>query len=213
MNRTETQALPSVIHGIPLDEEQGLGALTLPGYLREVTTRYAQREALVMHEATGTTRWSYTELWAQSMAVARALNACGIGKDERVGVMLTNRPEWLSGCFGASLAAGVATGISTFSTPAELDSLLRSSGVSVLLFERTVVKKDFLKILFELEPNLASSAPGKLQSTRSEERRVGKECVGTCRSRWSTQHEKKNNKRAKLRVETTTDNSRKKRQR
>src|SRR3546814_21012956 len=98
MNRTETQALPSVIHGIPLDEEQGLGALTLPGYLREVTTRYAQREALVMHEATGTTRWSYAELWAQSMAVARALNACGIGKDERVGVMLTNRPEWLSGC-------------------------------------------------------------------------------------------------------------------
>src|SRR3546814_15658129 len=27
---------------------------------------------------------------------------------------------------------------------------------------------------------------------RSEERRVGKECVSTCRSRWSTYHEKKN---------------------
>src|SRR3546814_17679505 len=26
---------------------------------------------------------------------------------------------------------------------------------------------------------------------RSEERRVGKECVSTCRSRWSTGHEKK----------------------
>src|SRR3546814_14780911 len=26
---------------------------------------------------------------------------------------------------------------------------------------------------------------------RSEERRVGKECVSTCRSRWSTYHEKK----------------------
>src|SRR3546814_16744457 len=26
---------------------------------------------------------------------------------------------------------------------------------------------------------------------RSEERRVGKECVGTCRSRWSTYHYKK----------------------
>src|SRR3546814_7343611 len=127
MNRTETQALPSVIHGIPLDEEQGLGALTLPGYLREVTTRYAQREALVMHEATGTTRWSYAELWAQSMAVARALNACGIGKDERVGVMLTNRPEWLSGCFGASLAAGVATGRRSEEHTSALQSLMRIS--------------------------------------------------------------------------------------
>src|SRR3546814_13063915 len=28
--------------------------------------------------------------------------------------------------------------------------------------------------------------------TRSEERRVGKECVSTCRSRWSPYHEKKN---------------------
>src|SRR3546814_10946314 len=31
-------------------------------------------------------------------------------------------------------------------------------------------------------------------SKRSEARRVGKECVGTCRSRWSRYHEKKNKK-------------------
>src|SRR3546814_16437597 len=31
------------------------------------------------------------------------------------------------------------------------------------------------------------------QSARSEERRVGKECVSTCRSRWSPYHSKKNN--------------------
>src|SRR3546814_15975537 len=29
------------------------------------------------------------------------------------------------------------------------------------------------------------------EATRSEERRVGKECVSTCRSRWSTYHYKK----------------------
>src|SRR3546814_11041311 len=33
----------------------------------------------------------------------------------------------------------------------------------------------------------AGSHPGR----RSEERRVGKECVSTCRSRWSPYHEKK----------------------
>src|SRR3546814_16102878 len=32
---------------------------------------------------------------------------------------------------------------------------------------------------------------------RSEERRVGKECVGTCRSRWAPYHEKKKNKQKK----------------
>src|SRR3546814_14845922 len=32
---------------------------------------------------------------------------------------------------------------------------------------------------------------GLLEETRSEERRVGKECVSTCRSRWSQYHSKK----------------------
>src|SRR3546814_14343138 len=31
-----------------------------------------------------------------------------------------------------------------------------------------------------------------LGDIRSDERRVGKECVSTCRSRWSTDHEKQN---------------------
>src|SRR3546814_16215608 len=34
---------------------------------------------------------------------------------------------------------------------------------------------------------------GRGISNRSEERRVGKECVSTCRSRWSPYHSKKNN--------------------
>src|SRR3546814_18245777 len=36
---------------------------------------------------------------------------------------------------------------------------------------------------------------GADRRTRSEERRVGKECVSTCRSRWSPYHLKKKNKR------------------
>src|SRR3546814_11312010 len=34
--------------------------------------------------------------------------------------------------------------------------------------------------------------------TRSEERRVGKECVSTCRSRWSPYHEKKKSRKHSL---------------
>src|SRR3546814_15605394 len=36
-----------------------------------------------------------------------------------------------------------------------------------------------------------SACGGSAAPSRSEERRVGKECVSTCRSRWSTYHEKK----------------------
>src|SRR3546814_15207864 len=37
--------------------------------------------------------------------------------------------------------------------------------------------------------------PPRNLSGRSEERRVGTECVSTCRSRWSPYHKKKNNRR------------------
>jgi acyl-CoA synthetase (AMP-forming)/AMP-acid ligase II len=157
----------SIARGIPLAEEPGLGALTLPGYLREVTLRYGGREALVFHHPDGRVeRWSYAELWEQAMAVARALVALGVGKDSRVGVMMTNRPEWISAVFGVGLAGGVAATISTFSTAAELEYLLNASGVSVLLFEGHVLKKDFAAVLAELEPQIAAARPGELASSR-----------------------------------------------
>src|SRR3546814_11228509 len=37
---------------------------------------------------------------------------------------------------------------------------------------------------------------------RSEERRVGKECVSTCRSRWSPYHYKKNKQKARDQTQT-----------
>src|SRR3546814_19354633 len=50
--------------------------------------------------------------------------------------------------------------------------------------------------------------------SRSEERRVGKECVSTCRSRWSPYHSKKNNMKKsiiqllnRLKKSTTTDHN------
>src|SRR3546814_16731760 len=41
-------------------------------------------------------------------------------------------------------------------------------------------------------PNKLCRGLRRLTWTRSEERRVGKECVSTCRSRWSPYHYKKN---------------------
>ncbi|MFB4298656.1 class I adenylate-forming enzyme family protein [Actinomadura sp. NTSP31] len=164
---TEPARSLSIAAGPPLSGEPGLGPLTLPGFLREVTERYSAREALVLHAPGGeATRWTYTDLWERAMEVARALHACGLGKDGRVGVLMTNRPEWVAAVFGVSLAGGVAVTLSTFSTPPELDHLLRVSCVSVLLFERTVLKTDFAAVLTELEPEIGKAEPGTLRSTR-----------------------------------------------
>jgi len=156
----------SIVSGPPLSDEPGLGSLTLPGFLREVTQEYGEREALVFHNADGVTRWTYAQLWERAIEVARALRRCGLGKDARVGVLMTNRPEWLAAVFGTSLAGGVAVTLSTFSTPSELDYLIRASAVSVLLFERRVLSKDFAAVLAELEPEICTARPGTLESVK-----------------------------------------------
>lgn len=159
------EGLPSIIKGIPLSEEPGLGALTLPGFLREVTARFADREALVLHTAHSVVRWTYTMLWERAAEIARSLMACGVGKDSRVGILMTNRPEWIASFFGVGLAGGVPVALSTFSTAPELEYLLQASCVSILLFERKVAKKDFAVMLHELEPDIRTAAPGRLMST------------------------------------------------
>ena len=156
----------SISRGIPLGDEEGIGALTLGGYLREVTQAHGPNEALVLREGDTVVRWTYDELWRRSMEVARALVACGVGKGTRVGVLQTNRPEFLASLFGAALAGGVATTISTFYTPTELEQVLCMSGVSVLLLERSVLKKDFADIVISLEPQVAEAAPGEISSLK-----------------------------------------------
>jgi fatty-acyl-CoA synthase len=160
----------SIVRGIPLSEEANIGALTLAGYIREVCERYPDNEAAVLHlDGPGgdtVIRWTYADLWQRTLATARALAACGIGKGTRIGVICSNRPEYLSSVFGAALAGAVPTPVSTFLTPTELDEVLRISGVSVLLMERCLLKKDFAEVLAELEPQFADAEPGAVASTR-----------------------------------------------
>lgn len=157
----------SIIHGKQLSEEPGLGALTLPGFLREVTRRFADREALVQPRPDGAMeRWSYCDLWERSVAAANSLVACGLGKGERVGVLMTNRAEFLSAVFGTALAGGVAAPLSTFSTAHELEYLVGISACSLLLLERDVLKKDFAQILCDLDPAIGVAGPGGLASLK-----------------------------------------------
>jgi len=163
---SDTERLLSIARGLPLGEEPGLGALTLPGYLREVTERFADREAVVFPTGSERLSWTYTDLWERAMEVARALIACGANKDTRVGIMMTNRPEWIASFFGTALAGGVAVALSTFSTTPELEYLLEKSCVSILLFEGLVLKRDFSESLRELEPALRHGTQGALMSLR-----------------------------------------------
>lgn len=156
----------SYAYGMPLSEESGIGPLTLGGYLREIVARHGTAEAVVFYNDGQRECWTYADLWDRSIAVARSLKVCGIGKGERVGILMTNRPEFLSSLFGIALAGGVATTINTFFTAAELGAVVEAASCSVLLMERRVLKKDFLAMLQDLDPQVAQGRPGEIRSLR-----------------------------------------------
>ena len=91
--------------------------------------------------------WSYDELHARSVAVARALIAAGLGKDGRVGILMANRPEYLASVFGIAMAGGVTVALSSFSSAEELSHLIQASAIGILLFDTRVMKKDFAAML------------------------------------------------------------------
>lgn len=154
----------SIAWGGPLEDEPGMGPLTIPAYLHEVVCRHGPAEALVMWQDDRRIAWTYDELLARANEVAQALIAAGLGRDGRVGILMTNRPEFLAALFGTALAGGVPVALSTFSTSQELDHLLQASQVSILLFEEQVLKTDFRAMLAGLEPAVA--APGPFASAR-----------------------------------------------
>ena len=179
----------SLVRGVPLEEGPPHGTLTLGGFLTEVTERFAGREALVFHEGEEVIRWSYVDLQDQATDVARSLLALGAVKGARVGVLMTNRPEFIAAVFGIALAGGIAVPLSTFSTADELAYLLDTSAISILLYERSVARKDFTEILLELEPQFGSASPGELQSTRFPYLRygavIGDAVAGSAVESWS----------------------------
>lgn len=154
----------SSIEAIDIADEPGIGALTLPGFLQEVAAKYPSGEALCWRDLSGVDRrWTYSEMVEECRKIAKSLIASGVGKGSRVGVLISNRPEWLFSMFGASMAGAITVALNTFSTPNELKHQLKLADVELVIFEGEVASRNFVEDVFSLCPALAESQPGDLK--------------------------------------------------
>ena len=94
---------------------------------------------------------SYAELAQRARRAASVLKQHGIGRGDRVGLLMNNRTEWLEIAFGAWLLGAVPTPFSTWSTRQELEFLLADSEVSILVAMPKFAREDYAKILGELK--------------------------------------------------------------
>lgn len=162
-NIKDGQAL-SIVHG-PSIQDEGLGALTMGGFMAEIAEKFANNEALCWKDLSGqVNRWTYAEMYVECRKVAKALLAAGVNKDSRVGVLVSNRPEWLFSAFGAAMAGSVVVALNTFSTQQELRYQLQTADVETLILESGVASKDFVDDIHTLCPQLKDSTPGALMT-------------------------------------------------
>jgi acyl-CoA synthetase (AMP-forming)/AMP-acid ligase II len=157
----------TTFRGPPAETEEGMGALTLSGFLLEVARRYPEREALAFHTpGSGVTRWRYCDLEHEARRVARGLLGAGAGKDSRVAILMGNRPEWVAALYGVALAGAVAVPLNTYFEPPELDYVLRHSDAELLLTQTRLLGHAYVDQVAALCTELTGAAPGVLRSPR-----------------------------------------------
>jgi fatty-acyl-CoA synthase len=122
---------------------------TLFGLLCEQAERYPDRTAVICGERAA----SYRDLADGAGRIGAALSAHGIGRADRVGILVNNRLEWLEACFGATALGAVAVPFSTWSKPGELAYLLADSAVEALIAVDSFGAEDFAASLAALAPN------------------------------------------------------------
>jgi len=102
---------------------------------------------------------TYADAAERSAALARGLLASSLTHGSRVGLLYPNGPEFVVAALAAARIGAVTVPISTFSTPAEMRTLLRNADVDTLLAAPEYRRHDYVRILSEAVPEFD---PGEL---------------------------------------------------
>jgi long-chain acyl-CoA synthetase len=111
--------------------------MSLGKMLAESAGTYAERVA-VIH---GDRRITYRELERAACALANHLRSEGLGKGDKVALMLPNCPEFIISYFGIQKMGGVAVTLNVQSTSYELRHLLGNSDSKCLITQGALVKR------------------------------------------------------------------------
>ncbi|GAA2987560.1 long-chain acyl-CoA synthetase [Microbacterium terrae] len=113
----------------PAIDGAGFTTLSVASILSESATRHADRPAL--HFLGGVT--TYRELWDQTRAYAGALRDRGIGRGDRVAMLIPNVPDFARVYYAALSLGAVVVPVHLLFKAEEIEYVLRDSGADVLV--------------------------------------------------------------------------------
>jgi fatty-acyl-CoA synthase len=152
---------PSYVHGasdIPLIGE------TIGNHFDRIVARFPDRDALIVrHQQIS---WRYRELQRQVDAFAAGLVALGLEPGERIGIWSPNNAEWVITQFATAKAGLILVNINPAYRLAEVEYALNKSGCVALIAAARFKTSDYVGMLRDLAPELATAAPGHLNAAK-----------------------------------------------
>ena len=149
---------------IPLIEQ------TIGDFFADMAQRQGSRDALVSrHQGL---RYSYAELHATTRQLAGALLGLGLVKGDRVGIWSHNNAEWVLMQLATAQVGLVLVNINPAYRTSEVEYALNKVGCKALVSMPQFKTSDYLGMLRELAPELASCVPGQLKAAKLPELRT-----------------------------------------
>ena len=154
-------SIASYVHGA---SSQTLIGDTIGRYFDAACDRHAERDALVVRHQQ--LRLTYGQLRQRVDALACGLMRLGLKAGERIGIWSPNNAEWTLTQFATAKLGLVLVNINPAYRRSELEYALTKVGCRALIAAPSFKGSDYLAMLADLAPELASCAPGRLRAQR-----------------------------------------------
>jgi fatty-acyl-CoA synthase len=157
----------SYVHGA---SETPLIGATIGEYFDRTVAQFGERDALIVRHQQ--VRWSWWELKQRVDDFAAGLLALGLELGERIGIWSPNNAEWVVAQFATAKAGLILVNINPAYRLTELEYALNKAGCAALITAARFKTSDYLAMLGELAPELATAAPGELRAARLPDLRL-----------------------------------------
>ncbi len=158
---------PSLVRGAV---EPALLEHTIGEALLRAAKKWPKQEALVsVHQGI---RWTYEQFSFQVDRLAAGFLALGLRTGDRVGVWAPNCAEWTLVQFATARVGIIQVNINPAYRLSEVEYTLNKVGVKALICASRFKTSDYVGMINELAPEIATSKPGALASKRLPDLRI-----------------------------------------
>lgn len=135
----------------------GWDGFTLHGALDRAVSDFADQPYVITDDRT----WTYADVAAASHRLAQSLLGLGIGKGDKVALIMANYPEFVIAKYAIARVGAVAVPINMLNRKDELEYLLRQSDSCALITMDQFRGNDYLGALDQLAPGWEAGGGGE----------------------------------------------------